>query len=204
MEIMSHWIRTAARSPSTRFGATGDIKTKTDFGDTTFQNGSSNSLTVITNSGSVSLTKLTIRTEIKVQDQFGGIGLQQALASSYDLHTNSGAITVDGTKGKLKAYTEFGNIKIGNAETVTLDLKTNSGTVEFDGSLGSGPHMVQSEFGEIDLTLPADLKLDVDLSTRFGKIKSDLPITMTLNGTSELSRRSNRREHQRRRRTIHG
>jgi DUF4097 and DUF4098 domain-containing protein YvlB len=165
--------------------ATGDITTKTDFGDTTFENGSSNSLSVVTNSGTVSLTKLTIKMEIKVQDQFGGIELQQALASSYDLHTNSGAIKVDGTKGNLKAYTEFGNIQIENAETVTLDLKTNSGTVEFNGSLGPGPHMVQSEFGAIDLTLPADLKLNVDLSTRFGKIKSDLPITVTLNGTSD-------------------
>ena len=41
--------------------------------------------------------------------------------------------------------------------------------------------MVSSDFGEIDLTLPADSKLDVDLSTDFGSINSDLPITVTLN-----------------------
>ena len=44
--------------------------------------------------------------------------------------------------------------------------------------------MVKSDFGEIVLTLPADSALNVDLSTDFGNIKSDLPITVTLNGTS--------------------
>jgi hypothetical protein len=91
---------------------------------------------------------------------------------------------VGGAEGKLKAYTDFGSIKIEKAQDVTLDLKTNSGSVEFSGSLGAGPHMVQSEFGEIVLTLPADAKLDVDLSTDFGNINSDLPITVTLNGNS--------------------
>jgi DUF4097 and DUF4098 domain-containing protein YvlB len=99
-------------------------------------------------------------------------------------HTNSGSITVAGAEGKLRAQTDFGGIRITNAQSVTLDVRTKSGGVEFSGSLGAGPHMVSSDFGEIDLTLPADSELDVDLSTDFGSIKSDLPITVTLNGTS--------------------
>ena len=55
--------------------ATGDITTNTSFGDTDFQNGSGNTLSVETNSGAVSLTKLTVKKEIKVQDQFGEIDL---------------------------------------------------------------------------------------------------------------------------------
>ncbi|HUE97601.1 MAG TPA: DUF4097 family beta strand repeat-containing protein [Anaerolineales bacterium] len=164
--------------------ATGDINTKTDFGDTSFENGSSDSLSIDTNSGRVSLVKIRVSKAIKVQDDFGEIELDQALASSYDLHTNSGSITVTGAKGKLKAYTDFGGIRIKDAQAVTLDVKTNSGSVEFSGSLGTGPHLVRSDFGEIDLTLPADSELNVDLSTDFGSIKSDLPITVTLNGTS--------------------
>lgn len=169
----------------TEFRATGDITTKTDFGDTIFQNGSANSLGVETKSGAVTLTKVTVSQETKVQDDFGEIELQHTFASSYDLHTNSGSITVNGAKGKLKAHTDFGGIKIENAQAVTLDLATKSGTVEFIGSLGQGPHMVKSDFGEIDLTLPADSKLNVNLSTSFGRIKSDLPITVIWNGTSD-------------------
>jgi len=168
----------------TEVRATGDITTKTDFGDTTFENGSSNTLSVNTNSGTVSLKKVTVSKETKLQDDFGEIELQQTLASSYDLHTNSGSINVDGAKGKLKAHTDFGGIKIENAESVTLDLETKSGTVEFTGSLGTGPHTVHSDFGEIILTLPAASKLNVDLKTAFGNIDSALPITIVTNGNS--------------------
>jgi DUF4097 and DUF4098 domain-containing protein YvlB len=122
--------------------------------------------------------------EIKVQNDFGKLDLQQAFAPSYDLHTSSGSITVEGVKGKLKAYTDFGGIKVRNAESVTIDLKTSSGTVEFSGSLGDGPHQIKSDFGQIDLTLPDDSKLDVDLKTDFGNIKSDMPVTVMLNQTS--------------------
>src|SRR5215208_1112410 len=148
--------------------ATGDIHTNTDFGNTDFENGSSESLSVGTNSGRVSLVKVRVSKEIKVQNDFGDIDLEQASASSYDLHTSSGSITASSAKGKLKAFTDFGSIKIENAQDATLDLKTSSGSVEFNGSLGAGPHTVSSDFGEIDLTLPVDSQLNVDLSTDFG------------------------------------
>ena len=155
-----------------------------DIGNTKFENGSADSLHIETNSGEVTLVKITIRKEIFVKDDFGNIELEQALADSYDLHANSGSITVDGAKGNLKADSDFGNIDINNAQDVTLTVETKSGTVEFSGSLGAGPHTVKSDFGAIDLTLPADSELNVDLSTDFGSINSDLPITVTLNGSS--------------------
>ena len=164
--------------------ATDNITTQTDFGVITFENGSSNSLNIETKNGAVSLTKVSVRKELKVEDEFGEIETKQAFAASYDLHTNGGSITVDGAKGKLKAHTDFGGIKIENAESVTLDIETKNGTVEFNGSLGVGPHMVNSEFGEINLTLPADSKLSVDLKTEFGGIDSELPITIVTNGSS--------------------
>jgi DUF4097 and DUF4098 domain-containing protein YvlB len=164
--------------------ATRDITTQTDFGDTEFENGSASSLSIESNSGKASLLKLKVNDQIKVNSGFGEIELEQAFAASYDLHTNSGSVTVDGAKGTLQVNTDFGGIKIENAQSVTLDIKTKSGSVEFSGSLGEGPHKVESEFGEIDLTLPADSALTVDLKTGFGNIKSDLPITVTLTESS--------------------
>jgi DUF4097 and DUF4098 domain-containing protein YvlB len=169
--------------------ATGHIFTKSDFGDIKYDNGSAASLEVDTNSGQVALTKLKVTKEIKVTNDFGEIELEQALAASYDLHTNSGSVTVDGAKGSLKASTDFGNITVTNAESTVLDVKTSSGNIEFTGSLGEGAHVVHSDFGSIDLNLPADSALNVDLKTDFGNIKSDLPITVTVNesGDSEKS-----------------
>ena len=165
--------------------ATGELTTKTDFGNTKYENVSANSLNVDTSSGKVSLLNLKISKELKVEDDFGDIELNQAFAGSYDLHTNGGSIIVDGVKNKLKAYTDFGDITIENAQSVTLDLKTNGGKVQFSGSLGEGPHSVKSDFGEITMALPADTKLNVDLKTDFGGISSDIPLTATLDGSSD-------------------
>ncbi len=167
--------------------ATGTLSTDDDFGDTTYENGSAAILTIQSNSGKVSITKVNVRDELKIENDFGDIELAKTFAGSYDLHTNSGTVTVDGAKNKLKATTDFGNIKIENAQSLTLDIKTNSGTIEFSGSLGEGPHSVQSDFGEINLELPADSKLNVDLKTDFGGISSDIPLTVTLDGSSDES-----------------
>jgi DUF4097 and DUF4098 domain-containing protein YvlB len=169
--------------------ATGTIFTKSEFGDIKYENGSAASLEVDTNSGQVALTKLKVSKEIKVTNDFGEIELEQALAGSYDLHTNSGSVTVNGAKGGLKASTDFGNITVTNAESTVLDVRTSSGNIEFTGSLGEGSHVVHSDFGSIDLNLPADAALNVDLKTDFGNIKSELPITVTVNesGDSEKS-----------------
>lgn len=164
--------------------AAGDVLIKSDFGNTAYKNGSAASLTLETSSGKTSVTKVNVAKELNIQNDFGDIDLTQAMAGSYDLHTNSGAITVDGAKGKLKAYTDFGNIEILNAKSVTLDVKTSSGSIDFSGMLGTGPHNVKSDFGNIDLALSTDAKLDVDLQTDFGKINSDLPITVTLTESS--------------------
>src|SRR6185436_3862528 len=150
--------------------ATGAITTNTDFGNTFYENGSADSLHVETNSGKVSLGKLNVNGLIFVKDDFGDIDLQQALADSYDLHTNSGSVTVDGAKGNLKAGSDFGNITVSNAQSVTLTIETNSGAVDFSGSLGVGPHFIKSDFGGIDVNLPDDAKLTVDLKTDFGTI----------------------------------
>src|SRR6185436_12437006 len=69
---------------------------------------------------------------------------------------------------------------VSNAQSVTLTIETNSGAVDFSGSLGVGPHFIKSDFGGIDVNLPDDAKLTVDLKTDFGTIKSDLPITVVL------------------------
>lgn len=168
--------------------ATGDLLTSSDFGNVTYENGSSASLDVGTKSGKVSLTKVNVRDELKIQNDFGEIELVQAMAGSYDMNTNSGSIDVDGAQNNLKAHTDFGSITIKNADSATLDLDTKSGTIEFSGSLGEGPHMVNSDFGQIDLYIPTDTKLKMSLETNFGNISSEIPITVILEGNLERNK----------------
>jgi DUF4097 and DUF4098 domain-containing protein YvlB len=168
----------------TNVRATGDLYTKSSFGDITYENGSSASLQLESDNGKIKLTQFDVKQGLEIKNSFGDIRLTNVTASSYDLDDNNGDLTIDGVTGKLKAHTEFGDIEIINARSVILDLNTNNGSIEFNGSLGEGSHVIKSEFGAVDLTLPADVKLNVDLSTEFGQIKSDLPITVTVTESS--------------------
>ena len=165
--------------------ASGKVEMATDFGDVRFNNGSASALRVETNSGKVTLEGLTLRGALTAKSELGEISLEKVKATSYDVQTNSGSITLDGVSGNVKAHSGFGSVTVKNADSVTLDLSTQSGPVEFEGSLGDGPHTVHTDFGEINLTFPANSALDVDLQTDFGSIESDIPITVILSGDGE-------------------
>ncbi len=170
--------------------ATKDIDLSTDFGNIEFETGSTGSLTIKTNSGTVTLVSATINGILTLKNDFGDLALEKVKAKSYDLQTNSGAISIDGAQGEVKAHTEFGNITVDNAENVILDLNTNSGSIDFTGSLGEGNHVIHSDFGDIQLSLPADAALNVDFETDFGSIRSDIPVTITLTGDLSEARQA--------------
>jgi flagellar basal body-associated protein FliL len=174
----------------TNVRASGRVDMSTDFGDTLFNSGSADSLIARTSSGKVILNTLNLDGALTAESEFGEISVEQVKATSYDLQTDNGSITADGVLGKVKAHSGFGSVTVKNADSVTLDLSTQSGRVDFEGSLGEGPHTIHSDFGEISITIPADSALNVDLKTDFGKIKSEIPITVIFSGDDEEGRQT--------------
>lgn len=158
-----------------------NIALSTDFGEVSVQKAMAQSLNIASKSGSLKLQDIQLTSGLVASTDFGEINLNKVIAQSYDLDSKSGSITVDGVKGKFKAYTDFGSINISNAASVTLDVLTKSGGIDFAGSLGEGPHSLHSDFGGITLTLPPDSAYNIDLSTDFGQIRSDIPVTVTGN-----------------------
>ena len=159
--------------------ATGDISLASEFGRIQFKSGQADMLNIEANSGAVILTDLVINKPLTAKTEFGDVTLLNVNAPSYDLKSNSGKVSLDSAHGNVTAHSEFGDIEVTNGEQVNLDLKTNSGAVEYSGSLGPGPHILDTEFGNIYLTIPNDTSLSVDLETEFGKVKSDFDITLS-------------------------
>jgi DUF4097 and DUF4098 domain-containing protein YvlB len=171
----------------TNVRASGSVEMTTDFGNIGIDGGSAGPLTLTTESGKIDLTSLRVNGLLKANSNFGDINLEKVAARSYDVETASGSVTIDEVQAPVRAHTNFGNITVTNAVNVTLDLDTQSGSIEFEGSLGEGSHGLHSDFGEIRLSVPADSALNVDLQTDFGRITSDLPITVVLSGEIEPS-----------------
>jgi len=157
----------------------GEVLLDSDFGEVAFNDGRAAGLTVQSNNGQVRLSDLSIDGALAVRSDFGGLSLSEVSAASYELDSNNGVIDVEGVSGKIKARSEHGSIQITRALAADLDLESNNGTIEFSGSLGDGPHSIQSEFGDIYLSLPQDSALTVDLETEFDQIESAFKVALS-------------------------
>ncbi|HKZ69708.1 MAG TPA: DUF4097 family beta strand repeat-containing protein [Anaerolineales bacterium] len=159
--------------------ASGEVSISTDFGEVDVDGGTAKTLFAKTNSGDVTVQNVNVAESISARSEFGQVRVVDVAGESYELNSNSGGITLEGATGPVTAHTDFGDVTVTGGVEVTLDLSTNSGNVEFAGSLSKGLHTISTDFGQITLKLPDDSELTVDLQTEFGRIKSDLPITLS-------------------------
>ncbi len=164
--------------------ATGLLKITNDFGDIHLAGGQAQILQISSKNGEIGLEKINVDDRLTAKSDFGNLTVSNVNANSYDLNTQNGKISLDGARDLIKAHSDFGSIEVLNAKAATtLDLSSNNGAVTFSGSLGDGPHTIRSDFGNIQVTLPAESKLNLDLQTNFGKIVSNFSVTV--NGTMD-------------------
>ena len=162
----------------TQVAAGGILTVEDQFGDIDISSSQAAAAKAKSNNGTLQLDKLAISGNVNAQSDFGTLILTGVDAGSYDLTTRNGKISLDGARGAIKAHSDMGDVSVSNAQNATLDLSSNNGAVSFSGSLGAGPHSVSSDFGNIQLTLPADTALNADLQTDFGKVSSDFSFTI--------------------------
>jgi DUF4097 and DUF4098 domain-containing protein YvlB len=107
--------------------------------------------------------------------------------TSLKLNATHGGITVDGIHGEIDAESTHGDITLTNvagtvvANTVHGSLKVSMSQVD-----PSKPLAFTTMNGEIDVTLPADLKANVKLRALRGEIWSDFDVKLT--GSAPITR----------------
>ncbi len=103
-----------------------------------------------------------------------------------DVNVSIGNISVTGLSGILQIQDSIGNISVQQA--ILSDgssLRTSSGNVTFKGSLDTTTlasnsqsiYTIQSETGNLDVTLPADTNVILDAYTNSGTIASDFDVS---------------------------
>jgi len=158
--------------------ANGTLDLRTEFGGIQIRESNARSLEAHSSNGSMLVEDLDIEDAITLSSDFGELTLTDAFSRSMDLKTQNGRITVSGGHGLIKAQSGFGDVDV-SGEDAILTLISNNGKIAFSGTLADGEHTLQSDFGSIQLTFPADAALNFDLKTDFGKIQSDFPVTIT-------------------------
>jgi hypothetical protein len=161
----------------TRVESNGPVTVNNEFGEINLKETWGESIDIISKNGSVNLKETRINTSLAVKNDFGDIVLDNAFAKTLDLENNNGSIIIDHTSGAITASTEFGSIQISDGQDCGLNLSSKNGSISYEGSVGDGPHDLNSDFGSIDLKLPSDTALTVDLKTEFGEINNAFEIT---------------------------
>jgi DUF4097 and DUF4098 domain-containing protein YvlB len=100
----------------------------------------------------------------------GDIELEENGTGDIDLHTGSGNITARGIQGAFRADAGSGDITADGTMTGAWDIHTGSGNVH--------------------IQLPPNAAFDANLSTSSGSLSVDAPLTMTVQGRVQESRKS--------------
>lgn len=163
----------------------GELLAKTSRGDVVLNDCSADSMVVQILRGRADLRTCTAR-YAKVNTGSGDISLSQVRADTFRLQAQRGNLTLDGASGSLWARADSGNISIKNGNEATLDMATLRGTISYAGSLGDGPHVLQSDSGDVRLMLPQGTALTVDLQTDRGQISSQFPVALAPGGAKNV------------------
>ena len=123
-----------------------------------------------TRTGSGNVESVKISGPFSAHAGSGDIRLEESGVGDVNVHTGSGNITLSGVNGMLHAEAGSGDITVGGTEAGAWEIRTGSGNV--------------------GLRLPSQAGFDLDLSTSSGTIVVDEPVTTTVQGRGQESRRS--------------
>jgi hypothetical protein len=161
------------------------IRTHSGSGDQTIE-GTRGNIDLQSGSGDIKLSRLT--GEIRLQTGSGDvrareisgpvrggagsgdIEVEETGTGDIDLHTGSGNITARGIQGAFRGEAGSGNITAEGTQTGAWEIRTGSGNVH--------------------VRLPANAAFDANISTSSGTLDVDAPITMTVQGRVQETRRS--------------
>jgi DUF4097 and DUF4098 domain-containing protein YvlB len=115
--------------------------------------------------------KLEIRTYR--QRRFGGnqsvaLEVTAPAGTMVEVVNGAGEVTIVGLAGEIKAHTGAGSIEVRDGGG-PVDLNTGAGSIEYRGR-PRGVCRFETGAGSIELTLPADVAVEVDLGTGVGQV----------------------------------
>jgi DUF4097 and DUF4098 domain-containing protein YvlB len=161
------------------------VRTKSGSGDQTIE-GMHAGVDIETGSGDVRLTDLA--GDLRIQTGSGNVQARGA-AGPLQARAGSGDITIEErSKGDVRLETGSGNIEARGVDG-GLRASTGSGNVRVDGTPANS-WSVRTGSGDAEVRLPQEAAFDLDISSSSGSVSVNHPVTTTVQGRIEESRKS--------------
>jgi len=139
----------------------GDIKAKTSF---------------------ASIDSQDIQGQVQLETSYGGITCRDVTSTSLKAKTSFSSIECENVKALVQLQTSYGSIKCRDLTSGNIIAKSSFGSVDIACSSSTPPEItadVVTSYGSIDFVTPPNFSGQLDLSTSFGSIKTDLPVEVT-------------------------
>lgn len=152
----------------------GDTRLKTSGGSLRLTN-VGGEVVARTSGGSIEAEALGGRADLHTSG--GSIRLTD-VGGMVDARTSGGSITIEDVRGDVVAHTSGGSIRL-DAIYGTVDAETSGGSITADLAVQpDGPVTLRTSGGSVSVSVPDDLRADLDAVASGGRVRSDLPITI--------------------------
>jgi hypothetical protein len=133
-----------------------------------------------------------VRIQVGMSTEGNGLVLTVPANTSLRVHTTHGEVMVTGVRGEIDAASVHGDITLTNVGGTVLS-NTVHGTIKatMDQVDQSKPLSFSTMNGSIDVTLPADTKMNLKMKTDRGDIWSDFDVRLTGGGSMSQPGRVN-------------
>jgi DUF4097 and DUF4098 domain-containing protein YvlB len=102
--------------------------------------------------------------------------------------TNSGKIVVEGVNGEIDVNNLNGSVQLTNVSGVVVAHSLNGGVIVSLDRVTPGKEMSFSSFnGDVDVTLPPDIKANIKMKSENGEIYSDFEVALKGTGSQPIT-----------------
>jgi DUF4097 and DUF4098 domain-containing protein YvlB len=110
------------------------------------------------------------------------------VAGELRINAFNGDVRVRGVTGDCDVRTVSGEIDVREARSRLVRLGSTSGDLAFDGTIDpAGRYELETHSGDVDLTLPLNIGVNLSVSTFSGEIESDFPMILEPGGIDQSS-----------------
>lgn len=126
-----------------------------------------------------SINSEDIQGAAQLETSYGHITCQNITSTSLKAKTSFSSIKCENIQGPVQLETSYGSINCRNITSADIAARSSFGSIDIACSPSSPAEIIAdvvTSYGSIDFVTPPNFSGQLDLSTSFGSIKTDLPI----------------------------
>ncbi len=159
----------------------GSLDAESSYGSVACKDVSGGDIRAVSSSGRVTISKASFG-RCDARTSYGSVGAEGLQGKWLKLHSGSGSVSLaESSAERTSVSSSYGRITCREINTADLNVTGSSGDISVayaDSAPGQIAADVKTSYGSIDFAAPRGFAGHLDMSTSYGSVKTDLPVTV--------------------------